>query len=66
MTRNLARQFALVLTLAALAMPMGRAFAQSATSPTNPASASPNAVTGTDPEPGDPEVVAVLLYLQLV
>jgi hypothetical protein len=60
MTRNFARKFALALMLAALAMPLGRAFAQSAT-PVNP---SPNGVTGTDPEP--PTVVqAVLVVLQL-
>ena len=52
MFRNIQRKFVLALTLAALAVPFGRAIAQS-TAPT-----SPTVVTGTNPEP---QVIATIL-----
>jgi hypothetical protein len=49
MFRNSTRKLGLALTLAALAVPYGRAIAQSA---------SPTVVTGTNPEP---QVIATIL-----
>jgi hypothetical protein len=62
MFSNYKRQLGLVLTLAALAVPYGRAIGQS-TSPT-----SPGVITGTNPEPQvitgtnpEPQMIVILL-----
>jgi hypothetical protein len=54
------------LTLALLAAPIAGAFAQSSTPPTTPPPPAPTVVTGSDPEPGDPDVaqiISILFYL---
>ena len=52
MLRNISRKLSLALTLAAIAVPYGRAIGQS-TPPTPP-----SVVTGTNPEP---QVIAIIL-----
>jgi hypothetical protein len=55
MLRNVTRNLSLALTLAALAVPYGRAIAQSVVTGTNPP---PQVVTGTNPPP---QVVMIIL-----
>jgi hypothetical protein len=60
MIRNTTRKLTLAFTLALLAAaPIAGAFAQSSTPP--PPTPPPTVVTGTDPEPGDPDVAQIIL-----
>jgi hypothetical protein len=61
MIRNSTRKLTLAFTLALLAASIVGAFAQSSTppSPTPP----PPVVTGSDPEPGDPDVAQIISIL---
>jgi hypothetical protein len=64
MIRNSTRRLTLAFTLALLAAPIAGAFAQSSTPP--PPIPPPTVVTGSDPEPGDPDVaqiISILFYL---
>ena len=73
MIRNSTRKLTLAFTLALLAAPIAGAFAQSSTPPpptppttTTPPPPAPTVVTGSDPEPGDPDVaqiISILFYL---
>jgi hypothetical protein len=70
MFKHPTRKLAFALLLVLLAGPVGRAFASgtgSISTPTpttaNPPSATPNGVTGTDPEPTSPYVVSLILTL---
>ena len=63
MIRNASRKFVLAMTLLVLAAPIGRAVAQSST--TTPPPTSPSVVTGTDPEPQDDIIDAILSLLFL-
>lgn len=73
MVKHAAHNLVLALTLLALTVSAGRAFAQSTTtSPTGPAP-SPSSVTGTDPEPQsvtgtdpEPQSTTVLVILQIL
>jgi hypothetical protein len=66
MLRNIQRKLGLAVTLAALAVPYGRAIAQS--TPAKP----PSVVTGTNPEPQvvtgtnpEPQLIAIILLSML-
>jgi hypothetical protein len=59
MFRNTTRKLTIVLTLALLAAPLGKAIAQSTTPPP------PNVITGTNPPPKGSVVQAVLVFLHL-
>jgi hypothetical protein len=61
MIKHAARKLVFALTLLALTVPAGRAFAQSTTT-TAP---TPSSVGGTDPEPQSTIVVILLQLLQL-
>jgi hypothetical protein len=64
MIRTTTRKLTLAFTLALLAAPIVGAFAQSSTPP--PPTPPPTVVTGSDPEPGDPDVaqiISILFYL---
>jgi len=63
MIRNASRKFALAATLLVLAGPTSRAIAQSST--TTPPTTNPSVVTGTDPEPQDDIIDAILSLLFL-
>jgi hypothetical protein len=56
MLKHITRGLSLAFTLALLAVPTGKALAQSQAS-------SPAVVTGTDPDPGDPQMVKIILIL---
>jgi hypothetical protein len=61
-----ARKLAFALLLALFAGPVDRAFASgtsSTSTSTNPPSVTPNGVTGTDPEPIEPDIVGLILTL---
>ena len=61
MIRNASRKFALAITLLALAAPIGRAVAQSSSTPPTPTD--PSVITGTNPEPQDDTVDEILALL---
>ncbi len=64
------RKLAFAMLLVLLAGPVDRAFASgtgststTTSTSTNPPSATPNGVTGTDPEPIEPDIVSLILAL---
>jgi len=60
------RKLAFTMLLVLLAGPVDRAFASgtgSTSTSTNPPSATPIGVTGTDPEPIEPDIVSLILTL---
>jgi hypothetical protein len=63
MIRNASHKFALAVTLIVLTAPTGRAIAQSSTTTAPPTN--PSVVTGTDPEPQDDIIDAILSLLFL-
>jgi len=61
-----ARKLAFALLLVLLAGPVDRALASgtgSTSTSTNPPSVTPDGVTGTDPEPIEPDIVSLILTL---
>jgi hypothetical protein len=67
MTKQAIRKLTLALTLAVLIAPAGMALAQSTTTPPPPPPppATPQSVTGTNPEPQDVVTQMVLVFLHL-
>jgi hypothetical protein len=70
MCKHTARKLAFVLLLALLAGPVDRAFASSTgqsststTTSTTSTTATTDGITGTDPEPIEPDIVSILLTL---
>ncbi len=70
MSRYAVRKLSFVLLLVLLTGPVGRAFASgtgqtSTSSPTSSSPSSPttNGITGTDPEPIEPDIVNIILTL---
>ena len=70
MFRYNARKLAFAMLLVLLAGPVDRAIASGtgptstpSTTSTNPSSVTPNGVTGTDPEPIEPDIVSLILTL---
>jgi hypothetical protein len=61
MIRTTTRKLALAFKLALLAAPNVGAFAQSSTPPST--TPPPPVVTGSDPEPGDPDVAQIISVL---
>jgi len=69
MLKNASRKLTLALTLVVLTAAAGKAIAQSTTPPPPPppptTAPTPSSVTGTNPEPQDDVVHAVLVFLHL-
>ena len=68
MLKHTARKLALLVLLALVAGPVNRAFADGTAQTTTPTTSSsstvtPNGITGTDPEPIDPDIVTIVLAL---